>query len=58
MKQPKRLLIFWKRSILYRRWNMSKNIFVFCEQRDNEIANVSYELLGAAHELKQVNGEK
>ena len=37
---------------------MAKNIFVFCEQRDGEIQNVSLELIGVARELAVKTGEK
>ena len=37
---------------------MAKNIWVFCEQRDGEIQNVSLELLGIASELAEKTGEK
>lgn len=37
---------------------MSKGIYVYCEQRDGEIKNVSYELLGAANGLKAVCGQE
>lgn len=37
---------------------MAKNIWVFCEQRDGEIQNVSLELLGVARELAAKTGEK
>lgn len=37
---------------------MSKNIFVFCEQRDGIVQNVSLELLGVARELAGKTGEK
>ena len=37
---------------------MAKNIFVFCEQRDGEIQNVSLELIGVARELAEKTGEK
>lgn len=37
---------------------MSKGIYVYCEQRDGEIKNVSYELLGAANALKASNGQE
>ncbi len=37
---------------------MSKGIFVYCEQRDGEIKNVSYELLGAANSLKATCGQE
>lgn len=37
---------------------MSKNIFVFCEQRDGILANVSMELLGIAKELAEVTKEQ
>lgn len=37
---------------------MSKNIFVFCEQRDGELQNVALELLGAARTLAAKTGEK
>ncbi|HPB57366.1 MAG TPA: electron transfer flavoprotein subunit alpha/FixB family protein, partial [Bacteroidales bacterium] len=35
-----------------------KNIFVFVEQRDREIQNVSYELVGKARELAEKNNEQ
>ena len=35
-----------------------KNIFVFVEQRDGVIQPVGLELLGKAHELAQILGEK
>jgi len=37
---------------------MSKNIFVFCEQRDGVIQSVSLELLGVARELAEKTGEQ
>ncbi len=37
---------------------MSKNIWVFCEQRDGELQSVALELLGAARELAAKTGEK
>lgn len=37
---------------------MSKHIFVFCEQRDGIVQNVSLELLGVARELAGKTGEK
>ena len=37
---------------------MAKNIFVFCEQRDGEIQNVSLELIGVARELAEKTGEQ
>jgi electron transfer flavoprotein alpha subunit len=37
---------------------MAKNIWVFCEQRDGEIQNVSLELIGVARELAVKTGEK
>ena len=37
---------------------MSKNIWVFCEQRDSELQSVALELLGAARELAAKTGEK
>ncbi len=37
---------------------MTKNIWVFCEQRDGEIQSVSLELLGVARELAAVSGDK
>lgn len=37
---------------------MSKNIFVFCEQREGVLQNVSLELLGIARELAAVTKEK
>ena len=37
---------------------MSKNIWVFCEQRDGELQNVALELLGVARELAAKTGEK
>lgn len=37
---------------------MSKNIWVFCEQRDGELQNVALELLGAARVLAARTGEK
>ncbi len=37
---------------------MSKNIWVFCEQRDGELQPVALELLGAARELAAKTGEK
>ncbi len=37
---------------------MSKNIFVFCEQRNGTLANVSLELLGVAKELAEVTKEQ
>ena len=37
---------------------MSKNIWVFCEQRDSELQSVALELLGVARELAAVTGEK
>ncbi len=35
---------------------MSKNIFVFCEQRDGKLQNVAFELIGAARTLEEVAG--
>ncbi len=37
---------------------MAKNIWVFCETRDGELQSVALELLGVAHELSSVTGEK
>lgn len=37
---------------------MSKNIFVFCEQRDGKLQNVAFELLGAARRLAEVSGDR
>lgn len=37
---------------------MAKNVFVFCEQRDGVLANVSFELLGAAAEIAAKTGEQ
>ncbi len=37
---------------------MTKNIWVFCEQRDGEIQSVALELLGVARELAEKTGEK
>ncbi len=37
---------------------MSKNIWVFCEQRDSELQSVALELLGAARELAAKTNEK
>ena len=37
---------------------MSKNIFVFCEQRDGELQSVALELLGVARQLAEKTGEK
>ena len=37
---------------------MSKNIWVFCEQRDGQLQSVALELLGIARELAGVTGEK
>ena len=37
---------------------MSKNIWVFCEQRDGALQPVALELLGVARELAAVTGEK
>ena len=37
---------------------MAKNIWVFCEQRDGEIQNVSLELIGVARELAETTKEK
>ena len=37
---------------------MSKNIWVFCEQRDGELQSVALELLGVARELAAKTGEK
>ncbi len=37
---------------------MSKNIWVFCEQRDGELQNVALELLGVARELAAKTNEK
>lgn len=37
---------------------MSKNIWVFCEQRDGVLQSVALELLGVARELAAVTGEK
>lgn len=37
---------------------MHKNIWVFCEQRDGEIQNVSLELIGVARTLAEKTGEK
>ena len=37
---------------------MSKNVFVFAEQRDGEIQKVSFELVGKARELANTLGEK
>ena len=37
---------------------MSKNIWVFCEQRDGELQNVALELLGVASELAAKTNEK
>ena len=37
---------------------MSKNIWVFCEQRDGVLQPVALELLGVARELAAVTGEK
>lgn len=36
---------------------MSKNIFVFCEQRDGIVQNVALELLGVARELAEISGD-
>ncbi len=37
---------------------MSKNIWVFCEQRDGQLQNVALELLGVARELAAKTNEK
>ena len=37
---------------------MAKNIWVFCEQRDGELQNVSLELIGVARELAETTKEK
>ena len=37
---------------------MSKNIYVFCEQRDGLVQPVALELLGVARELAAKTGEK
>ncbi len=37
---------------------MSKNIWVFCEQRDSQLQSVALELLGVARELAEKTGEK
>ena len=37
---------------------MTKNIWVFCEQRDGELQPVALELLGVARELAEKTGEK
>lgn len=37
---------------------MSKNVFVFVEQRDNKIQKVGVELLGKAHELAEALGQE
>lgn len=37
---------------------MAKNVFVFCEQRDGVIANVSFELIGIASEIAAKTKEK
>ena len=37
---------------------MSKDIFVFAEQRDGKLQNVSYELIGEAASLAQDLGQK
>ncbi len=37
---------------------MSKNIWVFCEQRDGVLQSVALELLGVARELAEKTGEK
>ncbi len=37
---------------------MSKNVFVFCEQRDGEIQKVALELIGKARELADAREEK
>ncbi len=37
---------------------MAKDIFIFCEQRDGALANVSFELVGIATELAKTTGEK
>lgn len=37
---------------------MSKNIWVFCEQRDGQLQSVALELLGVARELAAKTGEK
>lgn len=37
---------------------MSKNIWVFCEQRDGVLQSVALELLGVARQLAQTTGEK
>ena len=37
---------------------MAKNIWVFCEQRDGDIQNVSLELIGVARELAETTKEK
>lgn len=37
---------------------MSKNIWVFCEQRDGELQSVALELLGVARELAEKTNEK
>ncbi len=37
---------------------MSKDVFVFCEQRDGEIQKVAFELIGKARELADARGEQ
>ena len=37
---------------------MTKNVWVFCEQRDGELQPVALELLGVARELAEKTGEK
>ena len=37
---------------------MSKNVFVFCEQRDGEIQKVALELIGKARELADALGQQ
>lgn len=37
---------------------MSKNIWVFCEQREGQLQSVALELLGVARELAEKTGEK
>ena len=37
---------------------MSKNVFVFCEQRDGQIQKVTLELLGKARELADALGQQ
>ena len=37
---------------------MNKNVFVFCEQRDDEIQKVAFELVGKARELADALGQQ